>query len=139
MAHLRESARSCQTLLRSAPLADLMDDMDTSDDPASRYRDRLLAERAELVAASDSTSADRRPVELDQQSVGRLSRMDALQNQALAAGTEARRAARIRSIDAALGRIDEGEFGYCAECGEPVPERRLDLDPALARCVSCIG
>lgn len=65
--------------------------------------------------------------------------MDALQNQALAAGTEARRAARIRAIDAALGRIDEGEFGYCAECGEPIPERRLDLDPTLARCVSCIG
>ncbi|EAR52020.1 hypothetical protein OG2516_13384 [Oceanicola granulosus HTCC2516] len=104
---------------------------------AARYRPRLVAERAELAAASGATSADRRPVELDQQSVGRLSRMDALQNQALAQGLEARRAARLRAIDAALGRLETGAFGYCDGCGDFIGTPRLDLDPCAARCTGC--
>ncbi|OWU85630.1 molecular chaperone DnaK [Oceanicola sp. 22II-s10i] len=106
---------------------------------ATRYRPQILAELEDLRAASEATAADRRPVELDQQSVGRLSRMDALQNQAMAAGTEARRAARSRALTAALSRIDEGEFGYCEDCGDFIGLARLDLDPSVMRCVSCAG
>jgi len=104
---------------------------------AARYRPRLAAEIAELRAASEAGAEARRPVTLDQQSVGRLSRMDALQNQAMAAGTEARRLERIRALEAALARIGEGEFGYCGECGGFIGLKRLDLDPAAARCMDC--
>lgn len=102
-----------------------------------RYRPRLLAEAADLRAASGSTTAARKPVELDQQSVGRLSRMDALQQQAMAAAQEARRCARMTAIDAALRRLDEADFGWCADCGAFIGTERLDLDPTLMRCVDC--
>lgn len=74
-------------------------------DLRDRYHPRLLTETAERLAASGITTADRRPVELDKQSVGRLSRMDAMQQQAMAAVQEARRCARMTAIEAALGRL----------------------------------
>ncbi|MFC4352069.1 TraR/DksA family transcriptional regulator [Fodinicurvata halophila] len=101
------------------------------------YRKRLLQERETLLQQGENTSADRRPVELDQQSVGRLSRMDAMQVQAMAKASEQRRHARLRKIDAALKRIDEDEFGYCVACGEEIAPKRLDLDPTVPRCIDC--
>ena len=86
----------------------------------------------------DSAGADdMQTVELDQQSVGRLSRMDALQRQALAQATQRRRLARRVRIKAALDRIEEGEFGFCQDCGEPIPRARLMLDATHANCIEC--
>ncbi|MDA5094414.1 TraR/DksA C4-type zinc finger protein [Aliiroseovarius sp. KMU-50] len=76
-------------------------------------------------------------VVLDQQAVGRLSRMDALQNQAMAQAQAARRNLERTRIHAALERIEDGEFGYCDDCGEPIAEKRLELDPCAIKCVSC--
>lgn len=101
------------------------------------YRRRLLSEREELLSADAAGAEDRQTVILDQQSVGRLSRMDALQRQAMASAQARRRAMRVRLIDAALRRIAEDEFGYCEECGEEIPPKRLDLDPTMSRCISC--
>ncbi len=109
----------------------------TNADLAARYSPRLEAERAEILAASDDTKDSRKPVELDQQSVGRLSRMDALQGQAMAKGLEARRHGRLKAIAAALARIEAEEFGWCEDCGEFIGEGRLDFDPCAVRCVSC--
>jgi DnaK suppressor protein len=92
-----------------------------------------------LRAESERTRADRSPVLLDQQSVGRLSRMDALQQQAMASAQDARRKARLRAIKAALARLEAGDFGWCEDCGEFIGTKRLDLDPTLMRCVSCAG
>ena len=93
--------------------------------------------RQELVALSEAAADSRKPVELDQQSVGRLSRQDALQMQAMAQAADAQRALQIRRIDAALGRLDEGDYGFCVTCGEEIPAGRLKLDPAAAVCVAC--
>jgi DnaK suppressor protein len=98
---------------------------------------RLEGERDELLNASARAADQRRPVELDQQSVGRLSRVDALQVQAMARAVEARRRARLQRIEAALGRIEDGDYGACAECGEDIPAKRLDVDPTVGRCVDC--
>ena len=98
----------------------------------------LDAEREEILAASAAAAQDRKPVELDQQSVGRLSRMDALQIQAMAQAQEARRQGRLVAIKAAFKRIEDGEYGYCAECGDDIPAKRLALDPVAARCVDCM-
>jgi DnaK suppressor protein len=103
----------------------------------ARYRARLTEELAALRAASDTTSADRKPVQLDQSSVGRLSRMDAMQQQAMAAAQDARRQRRIREITAALQRLETDDFGYCEACGEFIGLPRLDLDPTLRHCVGC--
>ena len=112
-------------------------DEPTNEELRNRYLPRLREELDALQEASESTSQHRRPVELDQQSTGRLSRMDAPQNQAMAAGTEARRQARSIAVSAAIERLEEGEFGWCDECGEFIGEQRLDLDPTFTRCVSC--
>ncbi|MCI2393428.1 TraR/DksA family transcriptional regulator [Aliiroseovarius sp. N1F302] len=101
------------------------------------YR-RNLRNALEELARGDARGAEgQKTVMLDQQAVGRLSRMDALQNQAMAKATGARRAAQRTRIDAALARMDEGEFGYCEDCGDPIPRGRLDLDPCVTKCVSC--
>ncbi len=102
-------------------------------------RERLAERRRELTESSEQTQEMRRPVELDQQSVGRLSRMDAMQQQAMAAAAERARKRDLTRIELAERRITEGDYGYCAECGEEIPERRLDIDPMAERCVACAG
>lgn len=104
---------------------------------AARFRPLLEAELAALRAESASSAEDRAPVTLDQQSVGRLSRMDALQAQAMAQATEKRRRQRLAQIEAAFRRMDAGEYGYCATCGEAIAEKRLAADPAAHLCVLC--
>ena len=101
---------------------------------------QALTERRQAVMEVVAASADsRRPVELDQTRVGRLSRMDALQDQAMALETERRREAEIHRIDAAVKRLDDGAWGYCVTCGEDIPKKRLELDPAIPVCVDCAG
>ncbi|MEP0392871.1 MAG: TraR/DksA C4-type zinc finger protein [Erythrobacter sp.] len=100
-------------------------------------RAALLA-RQEALAREDAANADARDtVELQQDSVGRLSRMDALQQQAMAQATERRRAAEAVRIKAALARVDEGEWGFCMGCGEEIAEARLRHDPSIPTCIKC--
>lgn len=102
-----------------------------------KARAALEARREELNALSDNSAEARERVTLDQQSVGRLSRIDALQQQAMAQATERQRAAELMRIEQALKRLDEGEYGYCEECGEEIAEKRLEIDPAASHCVRC--
>ena len=108
-----------------------------NDAEINAFREKLLQERAGLNVGDARGAEDRGTVILDQQSVGRLSRMDALQRQAMAEANQRRRDARRRRIEAALARMDEGEFGVCQDCGEDIPKARLDLDPTVPTCVSC--
>lgn len=102
-----------------------------------KIRQTLNDRRAELIALEKATTDDRRPVELDQTRVGRLSRMDALQGQAMALETERRRRQEIQKIEAAIGRLDSGDYGYCVSCGEEIEAARLKIDPAIPICLSC--
>ena len=111
--------------------------MERTDLDLEALKTALLDERAALLAADDATAGERAPVTLDQQSVGRLSRMDALQVQAMAKAQGARRAQRLKLIDAALARMEGGDYGFCTECGEDIPAKRLDVDPTFTRCVDC--
>jgi DnaK suppressor protein len=100
-------------------------------------RQALLAERESLNETARTSAESRKPVTLDQQSVGRLSRMDALQMQAMAVASDRRRQVRLQQIEAALGRIEEREFGYCVVCGYEIEEGRLKNDPAMPSCITC--
>ena len=102
-----------------------------------KCRAALLAERAALQESSSATSQRRTPVTLDQQRVGRLSRVNTLQVQAMAQAEEERRQHRLRLISAALSRLGDGEYGYCTICGIDIPEKRLFVDAAAAQCVNC--
>ena len=110
-----------------------------TDEDISYFKDRLLAMRDELTALLEAGDDETGPVQLDQTSVGRLSRMDAMQRQAMAQETERRRHNDLRRIEAALKRIEEGEYGYCVSSGEPIPRARLELDPAAATTVERAG
>lgn len=101
------------------------------------FRQKLLLTREALVAEDELAAADRAPVKLDQDSVGRLSRIDAMQVQAMALAQARRRMAKRVAIDAALVRIEDGEFGYCVKCGEEIGAARLMHDPAVATCIAC--
>ncbi len=101
------------------------------------YRIALFQEKAGLAREDAATHQNRDTVTLDQQSVGRLSRMDALQQQAMAQATQRRRESRIARIDAAIKRMETDEFGYCQNCGEVIGKKRLDLDPTVPSCVTC--
>ena len=101
------------------------------------FREKLHARRQSLAEEDRLAEADRRPVALDQDSVGRLSRIDAMQVQAMALAQQRRRQSERSAIDAALRRIEEGEFGYCLNCGEAIALPRLEQNPAATTCIAC--
>ncbi len=100
-------------------------------------RRRLDAKKSDLESMSALSQEARAPVTLDQQSVGRLSRMDAMQQQAMAEAQERARKRDLVRIEMAERRLAEGEYGWCAECGEIIPDKRLDIDPMAEKCVRC--
>ncbi len=100
---------------------------------------KLNGRKRELQELSEISAQDRQVVSLDQQSVGRLSRMDALQRQAMAEAQERQRAQELVRIEQALRRLADGEFGYCMACGEEIAEGRLNVDPAATHCITCAG
>ncbi|MEM6587980.1 MAG: TraR/DksA family transcriptional regulator [Pseudomonadota bacterium] len=108
-----------------------------NDAELTAFRKLIQTRLSELAAEDDLGLSGQATVALDQQAVGRLSRMDALQNQAMAKATGARRQAERTRLLAALTRMDEGEFGYCEECGDDIAPRRLRLDPSARQCVDC--
>ena len=105
-------------------------------DPEDARR-ALLARRREIVDLSAMARDARSVVSLDQQSVGRVSRMDALQGQAMAQASERQRVAELARIDAAVHRIDAGTYGDCLSCGEEIAPGRLEADPAASLCIAC--
>jgi len=102
-----------------------------------RFRERLLQIRAEILDLKGARDDSAATVHLDQSSVGRLSRMDALQQQAMAQNAQRRAAQSLGRIEAALRRCDDGSYGFCTDCDEPIDPRRLNLDPAASRCIRC--
>lgn len=97
----------------------------------------LLERLAEIKGLSAGSEAARLPVELDQASVGRLSRMDAIQGQAMALEAERRRDTERRRIEQTVRRIEAGDYGFCVACGEPIAAKRLALDPTAPTCIRC--
>lgn len=84
-----------------------------------------------------TTEEAARPVELDQTAVGRLSRMDALQNQHLTKNLQEREELRLGGLHQALKRIEAGTYGACAACGGPIAFERLLVFPEATDCGDC--
>ena len=105
----------------------------------NKYRSMLSSKKEELARLAEIDQEGRRPVALDQSKVGRLSRMDALQSQAMSLEIERRRNQELARIEAALKRLDTDEFGFCLKCGDEIAEKRLMLDPTAATCIGCAG
>lgn len=101
------------------------------------FKQRLLALQQSLRAGQTERDSASATVELDQTSVGRLSRMDALQMQAMAKAEQGRARVQLKQIGAALKRIEQGDYGDCLECDQPIAPARLEVDPAASLCFSC--
>lgn len=103
----------------------------------NHFKSLLLRIKKEVIEISSKSTEGRAPVELDQNKVGRLSRMDAIQVQAMAEAIEKRRQFELKRIETALGRLNQGEYGYCLTCGDEIELKRLELDPAASQCTGC--
>lgn len=100
-------------------------------------RSRLLAMRAALESLDASRRQSSEVVELDQSRTGRLSRMDAMQLQAMAKAGQARSDLEFVRIDATLQRLERGSFGECLACGEAIAPARLEASPTVTLCIEC--
>ncbi len=104
---------------------------------ADVLKKRLLDRRSELESVIETSAITKTDADLDQQRIGRMSRMDAMQQQAMEAETGRRRAQELSRISAALQRIEDGDYGYCTACDEPIAIKRLENDPANPLCIGC--
>jgi DnaK suppressor protein len=103
----------------------------------AQFKERLQALQAELRTVQAAARAGEQPVALDPTRVGRLTRMDALQVQAMTIESNRRRDIQLQRIAAALQRLDSQTYGVCATCEEDIDPKRLHVDPTVFLCVAC--
>lgn len=103
------------------------------------FKKKLLAMERELFdeLSVGIQTGGHATVQLDQQSVGRLSRMNAMQSQQMALEHQRRREMQLVAIRGALHRIKEDDYGYCVQCGEDINPKRLDVNPCVIKCINC--
>jgi len=94
-------------------------------------KQRLIKRQKRITTLLNTDNGLSDPVELDQTRQGRLSRMDALQMQAMAKETTRRHQVELQRIASALKRIEDDEYGYCVVTGEAIESARLEADPAV--------
>lgn len=82
-----------------------------------------IADKQDQIDENTSTDEEDKPAERQEEEV-------------LAALSHADQA-EIRRIDAALARMDDGSYGTCANCGEPIAPARLQAMPDAVTCVNC--
>ena len=102
----------------------------------SYFRDRLLALEKEIQATLEASKEDSGVVELDA-AIGRLSRMDAMQNQQMALELRRRQEQQLQRIANALKRMNQNRYGLCGRCKQPIAEERLEVSPDVVMCVKC--
>ena len=110
---------------------------DTPEIDVDVFLHKLKTRQSELEAVAARGAEAAQPVELDQSRVGRLSRMDDIRSQAMSVESQRRRSLQLSRIRAAIKRIEDGEFGYCSHCGEPIAPKRLEFDPSANLCIGC--
>ena len=101
------------------------------------FKELMLTQQNELSLGSEENKQQAQTVKLDQSAVGRLSRMDAMQKQAMSQETQRRRQLELTKIKSALQRIEGDEYGYCVSCEEVIPVKRLEINPTATLCVRC--
>ena len=103
----------------------------------TQLRSQLIAQQQELTESLHDADATTKPVTLDQQSVGRVSRIDAIQQQQMAIANQQQSNDMLKAIGLALQRIDDDSYGACLECGEPIAYARLQAQPVAGLCIDC--
>jgi len=98
----------------------------------------LRALREAIRQALDAGADGTRPVDLDQP-IGRVSRIDAIQQQSMAKASRRNHERRLQQVVAALSAIDRGAYGACRRCEEAIGYARLKVRPETPLCRGCQG
>ena len=98
--------------------------------------ERLHSLKEELAAHLAETADAAAPVDLEQP-FGRLSRMDAMQQQQMARAARAGQSRRLEQVKSALARVGRGEYGMCVSCEEDIDMARLVAKPEAPLCLMC--
>lgn len=101
------------------------------------FKKRLQERRSAILTAQEAKKEGTEPIELDQARVGRLSRMDAMQQQAMSQASDRLMDIERQRIKTALKRIESEEYGYCILCDEDIAIKRLEFDPSILTCITC--
>ncbi|MBX3703907.1 MAG: TraR/DksA family transcriptional regulator [Steroidobacteraceae bacterium] len=101
-------------------------------------RQKLLAHKQELLARAAKVRADitRSSGPLDKDFAEQVVQME---NDAVLAGIGEATAAELAQINRALLQLDQGTYGICSQCGQPIGDRRLEVLPYSDRCIACAG
>ena len=108
-----------------------------STEELENFRQLLIQRQSDLLQVKATGDEAASIVELDQSKLGRLSRMDAIQAQAMSTETNRRREIELQRIDTALQRLQGDKYGFCVSCGEDIARPRLEVDPATPVCIDC--
>ncbi|MEM7562856.1 MAG: TraR/DksA C4-type zinc finger protein [Pseudomonadota bacterium] len=114
-----------------------MSDPDLTPTQIERLKTALQALKQSLTAHISQSQADTAPVTLDQQSVGRVSRIDAIQQQQMAIASHGQASYQLQQVELALGKLANEEYGYCEECAETILFARLEAQPTARLCLNC--
>jgi len=106
-------------------------------DQIGELRAELDHQLRRLERSMQVTEAAMEPVKLDQTAVGRLSRIDSLQNQGLTRNLHEREKVKLAHIQEACRRIEEGTYGLCVSCDSEIPFERLYVMPEAPICATC--
>jgi DnaK suppressor protein len=103
----------------------------------TNFKQQLESQKKNLQIQLQQSDDSTKPVTLDQQSVGRVSRIDAIQQQQMASANKDHTIALLKQVDAALKRIKSDSYGLCLVCDEPIALPRLQAQPHAANCITC--
>lgn len=110
---------------------------DLTSEQVAELEEELESLRGELSEQLDRAKDSTATVSLDQTLVGRVSRMDAMQQQSVALSTRTFTEQKLRKVLAALRAIAENEYGFCRRCDEPIGYPRLRAQPEANLCINC--
>lgn len=105
-------------------------------DEFTTVRETLLERRDKLLRLINRVTDDVRHTEEPLSSDFSEQAVERQHEEVLDALGEAGRR-ELSQINRSLARMDAGEYGICAACGEPIPEQRLQVMPHCEYCVAC--
>jgi len=108
-----------------------------SEEKLKEFKVQLLKLEASIAKDIEEAKKSSQPVELDQTTVGRVSRIDAIQQQQMQASAVRRMEQRATMVQSALTRITDNEYGFCLNCEEPMELKRLEARPESQICIQC--
>lgn len=99
-------------------------------------REKILKAIDDLAGKINRMEQDTAPI-APENSIGRVSRMDAINNKSVTESALRSAKARLSKLKIALSKLEKPDFGVCSICKQPIPEARLMFMPESTRCVRC--